>query len=194
MIPSKAAGWGEACVPGVRGPETKHPSSAAGWWQEAWHGHCLGLFLSYAESVPRDGWLPECGGGASHFLEISLFHFNKATIISFEGNIPAHWFFDLRIQLLLLDSLPSKSCGRGTGTSYIETKRGHSCSSAVSLSINHHHMLSYYFAVLSYFLLLMYVAKCQSPRKNSSLIPNLIHPCAEHLLAYRHFFNTTKRD
>lgn len=33
-------------------------------------------------------------------------------IIPFEGNIPVHWLFGLRIQLLLLDPLPSKSYGR----------------------------------------------------------------------------------
>lgn len=113
-----------------QGPEIKHPSSTGSWWQEAWHGHRLVLFLIYAKAVPRDGWLPHHALGASHFLES---RFNKATIISFKGNIPAHWPFDLRIQLLILNSLPSKSYGRGAGTSPTKTEGGHSYTSAVQV-------------------------------------------------------------
>lgn len=97
-------------IPQFKGPEIEHPSNTVGQWQEAWHRQCYSLLIIYANSVPRDGWLPYRILGASHVLES---HFNKATVISFEGNNPVHWLFDLRIQLLLLDSLPSKSCRRG---------------------------------------------------------------------------------
>lgn len=71
---SEAAGQGKPVLleseSGDQTPQQCH--------REAWHGcsqASIGLFLIYAKSVPRDGWLPHHALGASH-LESG---FNKTT-------------------------------------------------------------------------------------------------------------------